>query len=115
MKTPYTTTRRVRNRYLVRVRDRRRLRELARVAVAVLLVGAALLGYTWLHLRLLEGGYRVEQLQGRLHELERLERHLHLEAAYLASPQRIEDRAIRDLGMTRPSPDQMIFVTGDEP
>ncbi|MDX1631521.1 MAG: cell division protein FtsL [Thermoanaerobaculia bacterium] len=115
MKTPYTTAREVRNRYLVRVRDRKRLRELARVAVAVLLVGAALLGYTWLHLRLLEGGYRVEQLQGRLHELERLERHLRLEAAYLASPQRIEARAVEELGMTQPGFDQMIFVSGDGP
>lgn len=110
MKTPYVTTRPVRNRYLVRERDRRRLRELGRVAVAVLTVGAGLLGYTWLHLSLLGSGYRVEALQRELHELERLERHLGLEAAYLGSPGRVEERARRELAMGPPELEQMVFL-----
>lgn len=114
MKTRYVTTRPVRNRYLVRERDRRRLKEMGKVTVAVLLVGAALLGYTWLHLRLLGSGYRVETLQRELHELERLERHMSLEAAYLSSPTRVETRATSELGMAAPRLDQMLFLQPEE-
>lgn len=114
MKTPYVTARPVRNRYLVRERDRRRLLEMGQVTVAVLLVGVALLAYTWLHLRLLGSGYRVENLQRELHELERLERHMSLEAAYLSSPARVENRALTELGMDRPRLDQMLFIPSQE-
>ena len=114
MKTRYVTTRPVRNRYLVRERDRRRLREMGKVTAAVLLVGAGLLGYTWLHLRLLGSGYRAETLQRELHELERLERHMSLEAAYLSSPERVERRAAEELGMAPPRLDQMVFLDEGE-
>ena len=113
MRTPYVTARPVRNRYLVRERDRRRLREMGRVTFAVLLVGVALLAYTWLHLRLLGSGYRVEALQRELHELERLERHMSLEAAYLSSPSRVESHAAERLGMAPPRVDQLIFAAGE--
>jgi 4-amino-4-deoxy-L-arabinose transferase-like glycosyltransferase len=47
----YAVRRPVVNSYLVRQRDRRRLRELVAVVAAVLPLAAALLGYTWLHSR----------------------------------------------------------------
>ena len=112
MKTPYLLPRPPRNRYLVRQRDRRRMRELGRVGVAVLVVGLALLGYTWLHLELLGSGYRVDGLETRLHELERRERHLRLEEAYLSSPQRVETRASKELGMKPPELAQLVFAGG---
>jgi len=113
LKTPYLLPRPPRNRYLVRQRDRRRMRELARVAVAILVVGTALLGYTWLHLELLGSGYRVEALEQRLRELERRKRHLRLEEAYLSSPQRVEARASRELGMRPPELEQVLFAGGE--
>ncbi|HXT50362.1 MAG TPA: cell division protein FtsL [Thermoanaerobaculia bacterium] len=112
LKTPYLLPRPPRNRYLVRQRDRRRMRELGRVAVAVLVVGVALLGYTWLHLELLGSGYRVDTLETKLHELERRERHLRLEEAYLSSPQRVEARASKELGMKPPELAQLLFAGG---
>ena len=39
-----------------------------------------------------------------------LERQLRLEASYLASPQRVEQRAIEELGMQSPDLEQMVFV-----
>ncbi|HVS03620.1 MAG TPA: cell division protein FtsL [Thermoanaerobaculia bacterium] len=111
MKTPYVTARPVRNRYLVRVRDRRRARELAAVTVAVLTVGAALVAYTWLHAQQMAGGYRAEALERQLKELQRVERHLQLEEAYLASPQRVEERALEELGMRPPELPQLVFVS----
>ena len=110
LKTPYLLPRPPRNRYLVRQRDRRRMRELVRVGVAILVVGLALLGYTWLHLELLGSGYRVEGLERQLRELERRERHLRLEEAYLASPPRVEVRASKELGMRPPELDQLLFA-----
>jgi cell division protein FtsL len=113
LKTPYLLPRPPRNRYLVRQRDRRRMRELLRMGVAVLVVGLALLGYTWLHLELLGSGYRVDGLETKLHELERRQRHLRLEEAYLSSPQKVEARASKELGMKSPELSQLVFAGGE--
>ena len=113
MKTPYVLPRPPRNRYLVRERDRRRMRELLRLGGAIVVVGASLLAYTWLHLQLLGSGYRVEALEQRLADLERQERHLRLEVSYLSSPQRVETRATRELGMKAPELAQVLFVAAD--
>ena len=86
------------------------MHELARVAIAILVVGLALLGYTWVHLELLGSGYRVDALETRLHDLERRERHLRLEEAYLSSPQRVEARATKELGMKPPELAQLVFA-----
>ena len=86
------------------------MHELARVAIAILVVGLALLGYTWVHLELLGSGYRVEGLEQRLHELERRQRHLRLEEAYLSNPQRVETHALRELGMKPPELGQLLFA-----
>lgn len=109
MKTPYLLPRQAHNRTLVRQRKLRHWRELVRVALAILVVGVALLGYTWLHLESLGSGYRVEGLEQRLHELARRERHLRLEEAYLSSPQRVETRASKELGMRPPELGQLLF------
>jgi cell division protein FtsL len=115
LKTPYTIARPPRNRYLVRERDRRRLRELVRLGVAIVVVGSALIGYTWLHMELLASGYRIEGLEQRLHELRRRERHLRLEEAHLASPERVERWATEELGMRPPELPQLVFVTEGGP
>jgi cell division protein FtsL len=91
------------------------MRELLRLGAAILVVGLSLLGYTWLHLELLGSGYRIEALEQRLAELRRRERHLRLEEAYLASPQRVEGRATRELGMRPPELSQLVFVAGERP
>ena len=113
MKTPYALPRPPRNRYLVRERDRRRMHELLRLGGAIVVVGAALLAYTWLHLQMLGSGYRVEALEQNLADLERIERHLRLEASYLSSPQRVETRATQELGMRAPELGQLLFVSAD--
>jgi cell division protein FtsL len=110
VRNAYARARPVRNRYLVRERDRRRLHELMRLGLAVLLVGSALVGYTWLHQQLLGSGYRLEAMRQELRELERLERHLRLEESYLASPPRVETRAVAELGMRPPELSQLLFV-----
>ncbi|HEX9737291.1 MAG TPA: hypothetical protein VGG06_35450 [Thermoanaerobaculia bacterium] len=109
MDSPYALHRPVDNSYLVRQRDRRRLRELLAVAAAVLVLGGALFAYTWVHVELLRTGYRIDELETRLHEVLEAERKWRLEAAYAAHPERVEQRARQDLAMTEPSLDQTIF------
>lgn len=109
MPNAYALRRPVVNTYLVRERDRRRLRELVAVLGVVVCLGGGLLGYTWMHLEVLRAGYRIDALEKELRELERVERQLRLEAAYLASPPQIERRAAKELGLRRPALEQVIF------
>lgn len=110
MRSAYAVQRPIVNAYLVRERDRRRLRELAVVLLLVLPLGLALGVDIWLHLGVVEAGYRIHQLERRLDRLSQTERRLRLEAAYLASPQRIERRAAEELGMTPPALEQLVFA-----
>jgi cell division protein FtsL len=109
LRSTYAFRRPVRNSYLVRERDRRLARELALVLLVVVLLGGGLLAYTWIHLEALRTGYRIDQLERQLREQAQVERQLQLEASYLASPQRIEERAVRELGMQQPALEQVVF------
>lgn len=110
MRGEYALRRPVVNAYLVRERDRKRLRELLLVTLLVLPLGLGLLADIWIHLRVIETGYRLNQQERSLRELERQERRLRLEASYLASPQRVETMALERLGMVEPAPEQLLFV-----
>ncbi len=109
MRSAYTVHRPVANEYLVRERDRRRLRDLVKVLLVLAPAALALGAFTWVHLQVLDSGYRIEDLELELHELGRDESRLRLEAAYLASPEVIEDRATRELGMRPPDLGQLVF------
>lgn len=110
MRGEYAIRRPVVNAYLVRERDRKRLRELAIVALLVLPLGLGLIVDVWIHMRVIRTGYRLNRLEHTLRELERSERRLRLEASYLASPQRVESLAVERLGMAEPTPEQLLFV-----
>lgn len=110
MRRSYAVVRPVFNAYLIRERDRRRRRELLWVVAVLLPVTLCALVYVWLHVEVLRVGYRVHDLEQRLGERVELERHLGLEAAYLESPKRIEQRAVSELGMSAPDAQQLLFV-----
>lgn len=109
MHNPHTVRRPVENAYLVRQRDRRLLRELMTVLAVVLVLGSALLAYTWVHIEIVRTGYRIDRLQQDLHGLEERERRLGLDVALRSQPAQIEDRAARELGMRAPTLDQTLF------
>lgn len=109
MRTGYALRRPVENRYLVRERDRRLLRELFAVLLTIVVVGSGLLVYTWMHIEILRTGYRTDRLEKRLHRLLEAERQLRLEAAYRGHPERLERRAREELGMAPPTLEQTLF------
>ncbi len=109
MRSRYAFTRPVVNTYLVRERDRRRVRELALVLLVVLCLGGGLLAYTWIHLEVTRTGYHIDELEKELTKLTREERERRLEAAYLASPSQIQQRAVEELGMQAPALEQVVF------
>lgn len=112
MRSKYALQRPVANTYLVRERDRRRVRELVAVLVALLPAGVALLAYTWVHLEVVRTGYRIDALERRLHSASQVERQLRLEASYLASPERVARRAADELGMRAPEPVELVRLGG---
>lgn len=111
----YLVRRPVENDYLVRERDRRRVRELLRLLLLIAPLGLALLAYTWIHLESLDAGFRIRGLEQELHRLERRERQLRLEAAWLKSPGRVEELAETELGLAPPRPEQVVFWTREAP
>jgi cell division protein FtsL len=110
MRGAYAVRRPVVNAYLVRERDRRRLRELAWVIVAVLPLGSALIAYTWMQHQTLVVSYKIERLERQKHELGQRERQLRLEAAHLAHPGLLAERAGKELGLQPPAVEQVIFL-----
>lgn len=110
MRGQYVVRRPVPNAYLVRQRDRRRRRELGVVVLAVLPLAAALLSYVWIDSQLLDIGYEIHRLEKILTEEEQLERKLLMETSYLSGPERVEERARRELGLAPATLDQLIFA-----
>jgi len=97
------------NAFLERERDRRLLRELLVGLGGMLILGGGLLAYTWMHIETVRIGYTIDRLERQAHALLEEERRLRLEAAYRAHPQRIEERARRELGMRLPTQEQTLF------
>ena len=109
MRTSYVVRRPVDNRYLVRERDRRRLRELGWVLLAAVPVALVLIGYVWVNLELLRSGYRIHDLEGRLQSERRALSLLELEEAYLTSAARLAAHGT-ELGLAPSDPRQLIHV-----
>lgn len=110
MPSTYVVRRPVANSYLVRERDRRRLRELTLVLLAVLPLVAVLIGYVWVNLELLRCGYRIHALEGRLEVAQRELQLLELEAAYQTGAARLQQRARAELGMQPAAEGQMVAL-----
>ena len=61
-------------------------------------------------------GYQIDEMEKQKRDLERMNRSLQIEAASLSAPARIEEIAIKRLGMVRPPKENIVVVkrkTGD--
>lgn len=81
-----------------------------RKAVIVLVVISGLILYVGGKVKIVRLGYQIEALEREKRELERANRALLIEASSLASPARIEELAVKRLGMVRPSQDCIVVV-----
>lgn len=101
-----------------RERDRRRLRAMGlALGLSACLVGGGL-GVVWLKVQQVRLSYQLDALKAAKVELEELNRQLRVELATLRSLARIEDKAVTELGMVLPAPDQVRlareFVAGGD-
>jgi cell division protein FtsL len=91
---------------VVRERDRRRLRAMARMLGLGCVLVTAVLGYVGLQVQRVRASYEVEALRSGLARLEEHNRKLQLELASLRAFARV-DSAARRLGLVQPEPDQV--------
>lgn len=109
MPSSYAYHREVENTYLVRDRDRQRRRDLLRVVLWVLPMAAAVLGYIWLQVRVLDSAYEIGRLEEELTAAGRQHDRLSLEVARRTGLPLVEERARRELGMVTPRAESTLF------
>lgn len=109
MPSSYAYHREVENTYLVRDRDRQRRRDLLRVVLWVLPMAAAVLGYIWLQVRVLDSAYEIGRLEEELTAADRHHDRLSLEVARRTGLPLVEERARRELGMVSPQAESTLF------
>jgi cell division protein FtsL len=80
-----------------------------RVFIVLLIISCLLLYVGW-KVQIVKLGYKLEALEHEKHELERANRSLLIEASSLSSPARIEEIAIKRLGMIRPPKENIVIV-----
>ena len=80
-----------------------------RVLVALLILSGLLL-YVGGKVQIVRLGYQIDVLEREKHDLERENRSLLIEASSLSSPSRIEEIAIKRLGMVRPAKENIVVV-----
>lgn len=74
-----------------------------------LLMGTGI-GYVWSNFERTQIGYDISQLKKEEMRLKEINRKLRLELALLRSPQRLEAKAVNELGLKQPTPAQIIKV-----
>jgi cell division protein FtsL len=110
--TQFHTVRAIDNSRLLRREAPNRLREMARLAGlgALLALGAFL--YAWQHFACIQLRYQLESLKSQRAQAVELNQELRLEVAGLQSPERIDQIARAQLGLTAPVPGQIAPVEG---
>ncbi len=78
--------------------------------LAILLIIAALILYVGGKVQIVRLGYQIEALERQKKDLERANASLRIEATSLASSARIEEIAVKKLGMIRPPKDNIVVV-----
>lgn len=89
--------------------ERSRRGNLGRVLIVILVV-AGLMLYVGGKVQIVHLGYQIESLEREKQGLERENRSLLIEASSLTSPARIEEIAVKRLGMVRPAKENIVVV-----
>ena len=81
-----------------------------RKAVLAVLVVAGLMVYVGGKVQIMRLGYQIDELEKQKQDLERANRALQIEASSLSSPGRIEEIAVKQLGMVKPAKENIVVV-----
>ncbi len=81
-----------------------------RKALVIGLIVIGLLLYVAGKVKIVQLGYQLENMKREKQELERVNRSLRIEASSLSSPARIEEIAVKRLGMVRPAKGNIVVV-----
>lgn len=79
----------------------------------VLIFGLVVLGlmvYVGGKVQIMRLGYQIDELEKQKRDLERRNRSLQIEASSLSAPGRIEEIAVKRLGMIRPAKENVVVV-----
>ncbi|UCF72035.1 MAG: cell division protein FtsL [Deltaproteobacteria bacterium] len=91
-------------------RKRRPIRLFRFVAVILFLFLLGGIFHVWMNFKRTQMGYSLSQLKKEILEFEEHNRKLRLEMAFLKSPEHLEKRAIEELGLIHPLPQQIIYL-----
>lgn len=89
--------------------ERSKRGSLRRVLIVLLIISGLIL-YVGGKVKIVRLGYQLEALERERRELERTNRSLRIEASSLSSPARIEEIAIKRLGMIHPPKENLVMV-----
>ncbi len=89
--------------------ERSKRGSLRRVLIALLIISGLIL-YVGGKVKIVRLGYQLEALERERRELERANRSLRIESSSLSSPARIEEIAIKRLGMIHPPKENLVMV-----
>src|SRR5208337_3442966 len=104
----YFFVKRIDNTRLVKAADPVRIREMRVFSAAVAVLFSLIMIYGLQHFSAIESSYRVESEKQTLDQLREENRQLHLSAAELTQPGRIDQMA-RQLGLDVPQPGQVVY------
>ena len=104
------TERRWRNLPVVREPDSRRTRWLFLLALGIAFATSPFVFYVLKQIDTVRVRYEIEELRAQHGKLVEAERRLRMERATLEALPRVEERAIRELGLVDASPDQVLVL-----
>jgi cell division protein FtsL len=80
------------------------------LVVLFLLILLAGISHVWVNFKRTQTGYELSQLKREIAKAQEYNRKLKLEIAYLKSPKHLEGKAIKELGLRQPSPNQVVYL-----
>jgi cell division protein FtsL len=99
---------------VVRERDTDRTRRFALLLLAVVVAVSPFTVYLLQQMDYVKVLYKIEELRTQHGRLVEMEQRLRVERASLVTPSRVEERAVEDLGLVHPSPEQVVVVSGPQ-
>jgi cell division protein FtsL len=107
--------RRWRNVGVTREHDARRARWLWSLLLGLLAAAVPVALYVLQGMEYVQVRYKIEELRATEGRLLEAERRLRIERAALEALPAVEERAVQDLGLARPSPDRVVVVPSTSP